>query len=87
MIFGIQMYHEEMQVKFEYGCCPIIIGEVIVLGLRKLIGQFPFIMFPKRSLENILFLLCFLLRSSVSDGRPSTDCTVSSSYYYESELF
>jgi hypothetical protein len=36
MIFGIQMYHEEMQVKFEYGCCPIIIGEVITLGLRKL---------------------------------------------------
>jgi hypothetical protein len=30
------MYHEEMQVKFEYGCCPIIIGEVIALGLRKL---------------------------------------------------
>jgi hypothetical protein len=31
------MYHEEMQVKFEYGCCEIIIGEVIALGLRKLI--------------------------------------------------
>jgi hypothetical protein len=26
-----------MQVKFEYGCCAIIIGEVIALGLRKLI--------------------------------------------------
>jgi hypothetical protein len=37
MIFGLQMYHEEMQVKFEYGCCPIIIGEVIALGLRKLL--------------------------------------------------
>jgi hypothetical protein len=37
MIFGIQMYHEEMQVKFEYGCCPIIIGEVIAIRLRKLI--------------------------------------------------
>jgi hypothetical protein len=37
MIFGIQMYHEEMQVKFEYGCCPLIIGKVIDLGLRKLI--------------------------------------------------
>jgi hypothetical protein len=37
MIFGIQMYYEEMQVKFEYGCCPIIIGEIIALGLRKLI--------------------------------------------------
>jgi hypothetical protein len=36
-IFGIQMYQEDMQVKFEYGCCPIIIGEVIALGLRKLI--------------------------------------------------
>jgi hypothetical protein len=35
MIFGIQMYHKEMQVKFECGCCPIIIGEVILLGLRK----------------------------------------------------
>jgi hypothetical protein len=36
MIFGIQMYHEEMQVKFECGCDPIIIGGVIALGLRKL---------------------------------------------------
>jgi hypothetical protein len=35
MIFGIQMYHEEMQVKFEYGCCWSIVGEVIALGLRK----------------------------------------------------
>jgi hypothetical protein len=31
------MYHEDMQVKFEYGCCPIIIGEVIALGLRNFI--------------------------------------------------
>jgi hypothetical protein len=30
-MLGIQMYHEEMQVKFEYGCGPIIIGEVIAL--------------------------------------------------------
>jgi hypothetical protein len=37
MIFGIQMYHEEMQVKFQYGCCLIIIGEVIALELRKVI--------------------------------------------------
>jgi hypothetical protein len=36
MIFGIQMYHEGMQVKFEYGCCAIIFGEVVDLGLRKL---------------------------------------------------
>jgi hypothetical protein len=36
-MFGIQIYHEEMQVKFEYGCDPIIIGEVIASGLRKLI--------------------------------------------------
>jgi hypothetical protein len=36
MIFGIQMYHEKMQVKFEYRCCPIIFGEVIALGLREL---------------------------------------------------
>jgi hypothetical protein len=37
MIFGKQMYYEEMQVKFEYGCCPIFIGEVtsIALGLKK----------------------------------------------------
>jgi hypothetical protein len=26
MVFGIQMYHEGMQVKFKYGCGPIIIG-------------------------------------------------------------
>jgi hypothetical protein len=38
-IFGIQMYHEEMQVKFNYGCDPIIIGEFIALGLRKLIAN------------------------------------------------
>jgi hypothetical protein len=37
MIFGIQVYHEEMQVKFKDWCCSIIIGEVIALGLRKLI--------------------------------------------------
>jgi hypothetical protein len=36
------MYHEEMQVKIEYGCCPIIIGEVIVLGLRKLLENSSF---------------------------------------------
>jgi hypothetical protein len=36
MMFAIQMYLEEMQVTFEYACCPIIIGEVIALGLRKL---------------------------------------------------
>jgi hypothetical protein len=33
----IQMYHEEIQVKFEYRCDPIIIEGVISLGLRKLI--------------------------------------------------
>jgi hypothetical protein len=33
MIFSIKMYHEEMQVKFEYGFDRIIIGEVIALGL------------------------------------------------------
>jgi hypothetical protein len=44
MIFGIQMYHEEIQVKFEYGCNPIIIEEVIVLGLTKFLeNEFPFI--------------------------------------------
>jgi hypothetical protein len=35
MIFSIQMYHEEMQVKFEYGCDPIIIEGVTALGFRK----------------------------------------------------
>jgi hypothetical protein len=35
-MFNIQMYHEEMQVKFEFGFGSIIIGEVIALGLRKL---------------------------------------------------
>jgi hypothetical protein len=37
MMFGTQRYNEEMQVKFEYGCDPIIIGEVIAIGLRKLL--------------------------------------------------
>jgi hypothetical protein len=37
MIFGIQMYQEEMQFKFEYGSNPIIIEGVIALGLRKLL--------------------------------------------------
>jgi hypothetical protein len=31
MIFGIQMYHEEMQVMFEYGWDPIINEGVITL--------------------------------------------------------
>jgi hypothetical protein len=37
MMFGIERYNEKMQVKFKYGCGPIIIGEVIALGLRKLL--------------------------------------------------
>ena len=40
---------------------------------------------PQTKFGNILFLLCFLLlllRSSVSDGRPYSDCTVSSSSYF-----
>jgi hypothetical protein len=44
MLFGIQVYHEEMQVRFEYGCDPIIIEGVIALGLRKLLeNEFLFI--------------------------------------------
>jgi hypothetical protein len=44
MIIGIQMYYEEMQVKFKYGCDAIIIEGVIALGLRKLLeSEFPFI--------------------------------------------
>jgi hypothetical protein len=34
IIFGIQMYLEEMQVKVEYGCDSIIIGGVVALRLR-----------------------------------------------------
>jgi hypothetical protein len=47
MIFDIQMYHEKMQVKFEYGCCPIIVEEVIALGLRKLIENDSFCSFSQ----------------------------------------
>jgi hypothetical protein len=37
-MFGIQMYHEEMQVKIEYECCPIIIGEApLPLDLENLL--------------------------------------------------
>jgi hypothetical protein len=36
-MFGIQMYHEEMQVKFEHGFDTIIIEGVIALGLSKLL--------------------------------------------------
>jgi hypothetical protein len=28
------MYHVEMQVSFEYGSCPIIIGDVIALEVK-----------------------------------------------------
>jgi hypothetical protein len=34
MIFGIQMYHEEIQVKLKYGCDKIIIEGVIPLDLE-----------------------------------------------------
>jgi hypothetical protein len=47
MIFGKQMYQEEMLVKFEYGCCPIIIREVIALGLRKLLENDSFCSFSQ----------------------------------------
>jgi hypothetical protein len=40
MMFGIQRYNEEMQVKFKYGCGPIIIGGIIALALRKCIEKF-----------------------------------------------
>jgi hypothetical protein len=44
IIFGIEMYHEEMQVNFEHGCDPIIVERVIALGLRKLLeNEFPLI--------------------------------------------
>jgi hypothetical protein len=41
------MYHEEMHVKFEYGCGPIIIGEVIALELRKLLENKSFCTFSQ----------------------------------------
>jgi hypothetical protein len=47
MIIGIQMYHKEMQVMFEYGCNPIIIEGVIALGLRKLIENDSFCSFSQ----------------------------------------
>jgi hypothetical protein len=47
MMFGIQVYHEEMQVKFELGCGPIIIGEVIALELRKLLENDSFCSFSQ----------------------------------------
>jgi hypothetical protein len=47
MIFSIQMHHEEMQVKFEYGGCRIIIGEVIALGLRTILENDSFCSFSQ----------------------------------------
>jgi hypothetical protein len=47
MIFGIQMYHEETQVKVEYGCDLIIIGEVTALGLGKLLENDSFCSFSQ----------------------------------------
>jgi hypothetical protein len=46
-MFGIQMYHEEMQVKFEYGCGPIIIVEVIAIAVRKLLENDSFCSFSQ----------------------------------------
>jgi hypothetical protein len=46
-VFGIHMYHEEMHVKFEYGCDPIIIEGVIALGLRKLLENDSFCSFSQ----------------------------------------
>jgi hypothetical protein len=47
IIFGIQMYHGEMQVKFEHGCNQIIIEGVIALGLRKLLENDSFYSFSQ----------------------------------------
>jgi hypothetical protein len=41
------MYHEEMQIKFEYICDPIIIEGVIALGLRKLLENDSFCSFSQ----------------------------------------
>jgi hypothetical protein len=41
------MCHKKMQVKFEYGCCPIIVGEGIAIGLKKLIENDSFCSFSQ----------------------------------------
>jgi hypothetical protein len=46
-IWYTDVHLEEMQVKFEYGCGPIIIGEVIALGLRKLLENDGFCSFSQ----------------------------------------
>jgi hypothetical protein len=46
-MFGIQMYHEEMQIKFEYGCGLVIIEGLIALGLRKLLENDSFCLFSQ----------------------------------------
>jgi hypothetical protein len=75
MIFGIQMYLEEMQVKFEYGCDPIIIIEgVIVLGRRKLLeNEFPFIFSVMvRWIQMILVYRCIMKRCRSSSNIGAT---------------
>jgi hypothetical protein len=47
MIFGIQICHEEMQIRFKYGFGPIIIEGVITLGLRKLLDNDSFCSFSQ----------------------------------------
>jgi hypothetical protein len=71
MIYGMQVYHEEMQVKFEYGCDPFIIEGVIAPGLRKLLeNEFPFIFsLMVRWIQIIFGIRCIMrCRSSSNMG-------------------
>jgi hypothetical protein len=74
MIFGIQMYHEEMQVKFKYGCCLIIIGEVIALGLKKLFENDSFCSFSQWWLDG--FKGCLIYRCIMKRCRSSLNMDV-----------
>jgi hypothetical protein len=71
MIFGIQTYHEEMQVNFEYKCCTIIIGEVIALGRRKLLENDSFRSFSQWWLDG--FKACLVYRCIMKRCRSSSN--------------
>jgi hypothetical protein len=58
-MFGIQIYHEEIQVKFKYGCGPIIFGEVIALGLRKLLENDSFHSFSQKWFDGFKLYLVY----------------------------
>jgi hypothetical protein len=74
MIFGMQVYHEEMQVKFEYECDPIIIEGVIALGIRKLLeNEFPFIFsLMVKWIQMIFVYRCIMKRCRSSSNMDAT---------------